>query len=240
MLIVGFIIWVTVGVICGLIANAKGRSVPGWVVLGFIFPLIALLIIAFLPSLKAQAEAVPATAEAAALDSSAAAASAPASPPPIGTLSISQDLGAGLFLIALAAIAFFGTTNLHFGQGPSVGPGMMPRAVSVALAAFGVLFLAQGSMASGTRMDRWSIRGPFFVLGAALVFAWTIRPLGVIVAGPLAVMIASMADKDTRLIEVVPYAIIITLACIGLFSYGLRLPMPVTPSAIPYPLDQWL
>lgn len=161
-------------------------------------------------------------------------------PPEQRTRMGTQDIGAGIFLLILSAIAFFGTTNLHFGQGPSVGPGMMPRAVAIAIAAFGVLFLAQGLMAAGTPMERWSIRGPFFVLVAALVFAWTIRPLGVIVAGPLSVMIASMADKDTRLLEVVPYAIIITLACIGLFSYGLRLPMPVTPSAIPYPLDQWL
>lgn len=157
-----------------------------------------------------------------------------------GLLRSSQDFGAGVFLLALAGIALVGSLGLNFGHGNSVGPGMMPRSVAVILAAFGALFVIQSLLADGEKMGSWSIRGPLFVLGSALVFAWTIRPLGVIVAGPLAIMIASMADKDTKLVEIVPYAIILTLACIGLFSYGLRLPMPVMPSALPYPLDQWL
>lgn len=155
-------------------------------------------------------------------------------------LKSSRDFGAGVFLLVLAAIAFFQSLGLSFGSGSSVGPGMMPRAISVLIAAFGALFIVQSLLSKGSAMERWSIRGPIFVLGAALVFAWTIRPLGVIVAGPLAVMIAAMADKDTKLLEIVPYAVILTLACIGLFSYGLRLPMPVMPTSAPWPLDQWL
>lgn len=157
-----------------------------------------------------------------------------------GLLKSSRDFGAGVFLLVIAAIAFLQSLHLSFGSGSSVGPGMMPRSVSLLIAAFGLLFIVQALLLKGAAMDRWSIRGPIFVLGAALVFAWTIRPLGVIVAGPLAVMIAAMADKDTRLLEIVPYAIILTLACIGLFSYGLRLPMPVMPTSAPWPLDQWL
>lgn len=241
-----------IAVICGVIANAKGRSVPGWVVLGLVLPVIALLVLVFLPSLKAEtaqvASASPAgvgskasSAEPASLAS--ATREGPAVAPPasaMGTLGISRDLGAGAFLLVIAAIAFSQTLNLSFGSGSSVGPGMMPRSISVLIAAFGALFVIQSLLAKGTAMDRWSIRGPIFVLGAALMFAWTIRPLGVIIAGPLAVMISSMADKDTRLVEIVPYAIILTLACIGLFSYGLRLPMPVMPTSAPWPLDQWL
>lgn len=169
--------------------------------------------------------------------------SSPADQPPgkpVGLLRSSQDFGAGVFLLVIAGVAFFGSLGLNFGHGNSVGPGMMPRAMAVLIASFGALFIVQSLLADGSPLDRWSIRGPLFVLGAALVFAWTIRPLGVIVAGPLAVMIASMADKDTKLIEIIPYAVILTLGCIGLFSYGLRLPMPVWPTSIPYPLDQWL
>lgn len=168
--------------------------------------------------------------------------STPAGEPPEnrGVFWTSQDFGAGVFLLALAGIALVGSLSLHFAQGTGVGPGMMPRSIAALIAVFGVLFIIQSMLSAGSALERWSIRGAFFVLGSALVFAWTIRPLGVIVAGPLCVLIASMADKDTKLIEVVPFAIIITLGCIGLFSYGLRLPMPVMPTSMPYPLDQWL
>jgi hypothetical protein len=39
---------VVMAVICGLVAQSKGRSVALWVVLGFVFGLIALIILAFL------------------------------------------------------------------------------------------------------------------------------------------------------------------------------------------------
>jgi putative tricarboxylic transport membrane protein len=169
--------------------------------------------------------------------------SSPAERPPgqrRGWVGGSQDFAAGLFLLFIAALSVLGSLGLAYSQGTGVGPGMMPRSVALLVGAFGLLFVVQALLSQGAAMERWSLRGPFFVLGAALVFAWTIRPLGVAVAGPLTVLIASMADKDTRLVEIVPYAFILTLACIALFSYGLRLPMPVWPTAAPYPLDQWL
>ena len=39
---------VVMAVICGFVAQSKGRSVALWVVLGFVFGLIALIILAFL------------------------------------------------------------------------------------------------------------------------------------------------------------------------------------------------
>jgi hypothetical protein len=80
-----------------------------------------------------------------------------------------------------------------------------------------------------------------FVLGAVLLFAATIRgatlsfaglsltipPLGLAVAGPLAVIFSSLADRETRLVEILPFAVAITAASIFLFKYLLRLPIPV-------------
>ena len=62
-----------------------------------------------------------------------------------------------------------------------------------------------------------------------LVFAATIRPWGLIVAGPLAIIVSSLADKETRPIEIVLFAAVMTAACIGLFKILLRLPIPVFP-----------
>jgi hypothetical protein len=46
-------------VICGILANSKGRSVAGWAALGFFFGLIPLIILAFLKNLKGQPPAPP-------------------------------------------------------------------------------------------------------------------------------------------------------------------------------------
>lgn len=157
---------------------------------------------------------------------------------PAGFVKNPQDLAAGLFLIALAAIGFLGSLNLTFGQLSGVGAGMMPRSASVLTAAFGLLLIVQSVFIDGDLLGRWNMRGIFFVLGSALIFAWTIRPLGLIVAGPIAVFFCALADRESRPIELLIYAVVITAACIGLFHYVLGLPMPITPSTLPYPLDQ--
>jgi membrane protein DedA with SNARE-associated domain len=48
--LIGFVIWVLVMVWIYNIAKRKGRHPLGWVILGFFFSLIALLVLALLPS----------------------------------------------------------------------------------------------------------------------------------------------------------------------------------------------
>ena len=156
---------------------------------------------------------------------------------PLVRLKSGQDFMAGIFMMVLASVAIMGTLKLNFHTTTGVGPGMMPRAVGSLVGFCGLVLVIQSFFAKGEGLDRWSIRGIVFVLGAALLFAWTIRPLGLIVAGPLAVMFSAYADRDTRIIEVFTFAAVMTACCIGLFSYVLRLPIPITPTAIPYPLN---
>lgn len=150
-----------------------------------------------------------------------------------------QDLFGGVFLLVIAAIGFLGSWDLAFGQLGGVGSGMVPKAVSVMIAAFGVLLVAQGFLASeGAPVTPWSLRALFFVLGAALLFAWTIRPLGLIFAAPIAIVFASLADRTTRPLELAVFTLALTAFCILLFSFVLRLPIPVMPSSPPYPFNE--
>jgi putative tricarboxylic transport membrane protein len=158
-----------------------------------------------------------------------------------GVLKSPQDFAAGLFLLVFAAIAFFGAWDLKFGQLRGIGPGLMPKVTAIMLGAFGLALTIGAFISRGSLLDRWSLRGLFFVLGAVLLFAATIRgadfpslgiklpSLGLLVAGPLAVLFSSLADKDTRWFEVIIYAIVINVFCIGLFKYALRLPIPLAP-----------
>ena len=145
-----------------------------------------------------------------------------------------QDYAGGMFLIVIAMVGIVGTTMLNFKTTTGVGPGMMPRSTGMIIVALGIIMIINGLFQKGEGLDRWSIRGMIFVLGSALVFAWTIRPLGLIVAGPLAVMISAFADRETKWIEVMIFAVVMTFFCILLFSYGLKLPIPIWPTQAPY------
>ncbi len=163
------------------------------------------------------------------------------------------DFAGGLFLLALAALGFAGGFNLPFGTLSGIGSGLMPRVVATLVGAFGVLLVLQALVCEGDRLERWHVRGPVFVLGAVLVFAVFIRgstltfggfgglpllasvkvpPLGLVVAGPLAVIFSSFADKDTRPVEVVVFAVVMTLLCGLLFKELLNLPIPFDPAGL--------
>ncbi len=157
---------------------------------------------------------------------------APASAPMIR--GFNQDAGAGLFLIVIAIVGVFASSGLRMTLPSGVGPGLMPRATSMILGGFGLLFFMQGLTTLGPRLEAWSLRGILFLLGAVAVFAASVRPLGLAVAGPLALVIAAMADAETRLREIVPFAIGLTAVCIVLFKYLLRQPIPLAPFLLGY------
>ena len=176
-----------------------------------------------------------------------------------GLLKSPLDFGGGVFLIALALLGFAGGFNLPFGTLSGIGSGLMPKVVAILVGAFGVLLLVQSLLWDGDRLERWHLRGPVFVLGAVLVFAVFIRgstltlggfaglptvasvkvpALGLIVAGPLAVMFSSFAAKDTRPLEVVIFSVVMTLLCGLLFKELLSLPIPFDPAGlIPEPVN---
>lgn len=144
-----------------------------------------------------------------------------------------RDVGAGLLLIAIAAVGFAGTLDL-----PSIwagiGPGLLPKLVAGLITVIGVLIMALGMAPEAERLQSMKLRGPLFVLGAAVVFAATIRTLGLAVAGPLTWVIAAMADPDSRWTETVLFAIVMTVLCVGLFKYALKLPIPLLPFILGY------
>lgn len=145
-----------------------------------------------------------------------------------------QEAGAGLFLIALALFTLWQTSELTVGSLRSVGPGMLPWLLGWLCGLCGVVLLVLAFTKDGERLQRWSLRSPIFILGAAIVFGLTIRPLGLVVAGPLAVILGSFASRETRLVEAVIFAAVMTTFCLLLFKVLLTLPIPVAPWLLNY------
>jgi putative tricarboxylic transport membrane protein len=138
-----------------------------------------------------------------------------------------QEAGAGLFLVALAAIGLWLAWELPVGTMRAMGSGMLPRALCVLVGAAGIGLVAGAFLVPGARLAGWSLRGPVFVLGAIVLFGLTIRTLGLAFAGPIAVVVGSFASPEARLKETLVFAAVLTALCIGLFKYVLRLPIPV-------------
>jgi hypothetical protein len=72
-------------------------------------------------------------------------------------------------------------------------------------------------------------RGPIFVVAATLIFAGTIRTLGLVIASFVSIVVCAHATREVRLLETLVWAAALTLFCSLLFPYGLNLPFPLWP-----------
>lgn len=150
-----------------------------------------------------------------------------------------QDMAGGVFLIALGLFALYLTWNLPMGTLRAMGPAMLPRSLGVITAVLGVLLCLSALRFDGHGLERWNWRGLFFVIGGILLFGLTIRgfdigpikvpSLGLLVAGPLVVLVSGCADRDTRWKELIIFATAMTVFCTLLFKYALNLPIPLAP-----------
>jgi putative tricarboxylic transport membrane protein len=140
---------------------------------------------------------------------------------------IKQDFGAGLFLIAIGLFALWQGWKLPLGTLRSMGAGMLPFSLAVMLCLGGVALIITSLVQKGEALEAWSIRGLIFIVGGVVVFAFTIQSLGLVFAGPLSMIIGSMASDEFDWKEAVIFSIILTGACALLFKTALGLPIPV-------------
>ena len=138
-----------------------------------------------------------------------------------------QDFAAGLFLVLVALFAVWQASDLPLGTLRAMGPGMLPRAVAVMVGLGGVALMVFSFFENGPALDRLHWRGPFFILGGIILFALTIRTLGLVVAGPLAMFFGSLGSDEFRWKESIVFSLVLTGLCILLFKFALGLPIPV-------------
>jgi putative tricarboxylic transport membrane protein len=145
-----------------------------------------------------------------------------------------RNVIAGLILLVMASIGAWQGSALTVGTPRHLGPGMVPLVLSASIAVIAVILVGIGIREGGVYRDRWPLRGPVFILGAAVVFGLAVRPLGLAVAGPLLVIVGAFASEETRWLEVILFALGMTVFCVVLFKYLLSLPIPLAPWLIGY------
>lgn len=141
-----------------------------------------------------------------------------------------KDFVGGLALIVIAAVALWLLAPLGGRVGIRLGPGTAPWIVAWLLGGVGVAIAIGALLMPGDRIPRLSLRGPLAVVVSILMFALTIRPLGLIIASFLVFTVSSLGSKETRLIESVVAGAILALLSALLFGVFLKLPFRLLPA----------
>ena len=136
--------------------------------------------------------------------------------PPEEPFSMSGPLG-GLVLVAILIPMTIYANRI----GKSI-PGIAPDVVLAALETLVIIGLA-------IIVSRFAPRGPVFITAATLIFAISVRPLGLEISSYISLVVSAYATEEIRWVETIIWAAVLTLFCALLFPWGLNLPLQLWP-----------
>ena len=165
-----------------------------------------------------------------------------------------KDFWSGVMFIAIGLMFALVAKGVKFGdavllQGYAMGtparmgPAFFPFWLGVIMIALGVAIAFIGVRTEGgeeARFPKFHWRPILFILGGVVLFGIVLKMVGMIIAGILLVIVASMGNTEN--FEVRPtifLAIGLVIFCAAVFVFGLKLPIPLCPdvesvrSAIP-------
>jgi hypothetical protein len=139
------------------------------------------------------------------------------------------DVAFGGFLILLAIVAMTETRNLTIGTAADMGPGYVPRALSLLIMTFGLVIAGRGLFVKRRLLPAIKLRPILSVLVSLAAFA-LLLPRGGLALATLATMACStFSTADYKWRESIIFAVIITAFTVVLFVYGLGLPLSIWP-----------
>lgn len=144
-----------------------------------------------------------------------------------------RDFWSGIMFIVVGLGFAWGATNYSMGSSARPGPGYFPLGLGFLLAILGaaVLFKAiTADTADGEPIGSVAWRPLALIVLGVVVFGLALPKLGMVIALPLLVLIASYAGDEFHLGEVALNSVILTIGSWVIFIWGLNLTIPLWPA----------
>ena len=143
------------------------------------------------------------------------------------------DFAAGLLAMAFGLfVAVYAAVHYKLGTAVRMGPGYFPAWIGGLLALLGLALALSSLRVDGPPLHRMQLRPVLFVLGGSVVFGYALKPLGLVAATVLLVLIGAAGGREFRWREVLALAAALALFASLVFVTGLGLPFPLWPAAL--------
>jgi hypothetical protein len=146
-----------------------------------------------------------------------------------------RDFWSGILFVVAGVVFAWGATGYSFGSSAKPGPGYFPFGLGVLLALLGALILFESLVIEtedGAPIGRWAWRPLVTIAGAVALFGWALPRLGLALALPLLIVIASLAGDDLRWRDLLLNCVVLTVGSWLIFVVGLKLVIPLWPAFI--------
>jgi Tripartite tricarboxylate transporter TctB family len=140
-----------------------------------------------------------------------------------------KDFFAGLIFVVAGALALFIGRDYSLGTGTRMGPGYFPAMLGWLLVILGGIIFLRSLWFDGPRVGHVGYRPLVLILVPMLAFAGLLETAGLVVALIALIAIAGFASSETRLRETMPLLVVLIAVALGLFVYGLGLPLKIWP-----------
>ena len=143
-----------------------------------------------------------------------------------------QDFWSGVMFICLGLGFAWKATSYSMGTAARMGPGYFPHWLGILMAILGAVILISSlrPKAEKTTIDKFDFKILAIIISSIVVFALTLRPLGLIASLFLLVIISSLASHEHSWKVSIANSIFLIVLCYMSFVKGLKLVFPIWPS----------
>lgn len=134
---------------------------------------------------------------------------------------LSKDFLSGLMFIGFGLIALYFGQKLALGTPVRMGPGWVPRMLSLILIGLGGLICVVALVAKGEPVERIKWKPLTLVTVGIICFALLFESAGLLPALIVLVFISSLAGEEFKLMEVIGNTIVLAILCTVVFKVGL-------------------
>jgi hypothetical protein len=138
-----------------------------------------------------------------------------------------KDLILGAIFLLISLLVISTASGYEMGTSRQMGPGYLPVILGGCLSLIGLILIAGSFFGPVVAHDAFLLRPAAFVLGATLMFAVLIRPLGLLLTVFLLVLPAALASDRNKVLPVLALAAALAVGTTVLFPFVLGQQIPV-------------
>jgi hypothetical protein len=140
-----------------------------------------------------------------------------------------KDFWAGLMFLAVGLGFVLVARNYSMGTAVRMGPAYFPTVLGGILAVLGATIFLRSFVIHAEKVGAFHLKPLVIVLVAIILFALTLKPLGLVIATLIVVGIGAFASHEFSWKATIVLAVILAAFAVVVFYYGLGLPFNIWP-----------
>ena len=144
-------------------------------------------------------------------------------------MQLKQDVAAGVIFVLTGVAGLWLGSEYDYGSARTMGPGYLPTLLCWGLIGLGAIIAIKGAVEHGEFVSSWRLRPLIFVLAAVGVFAIAIESAGLALTVFVVTLLSAFAGPNVRILETLALALLLSATAVGIFIYGLSLPLSAFP-----------